>query len=86
MIAIRAKRLFDSRVDQPLSHQTVIVRGGLIDGIVSGNPSLPEDTLTFNTPILSPGLIDLQINGARDVLFNDAPTVETLSARASAAR
>jgi len=86
LIAIRAKKLFDGRVDQPLSHQTVIVRAGLIDGIVAGDPSLPKDTLTLDTPILSPGLIDLQINGAKDVLFNDAPTVETLSAMASAAR
>lgn len=29
-------------------------------------------------PIVTPGLIDIQINGANDLQFNDAPTVEAL--------
>lgn len=86
LTAIRTKKLFDGHVDQPLSDRTVIIADGLIDGIVTGDPALPEETLTLDAPILAPGLIDLQINGARDVLFNDAPTAATLSAIATAAR
>src|SRR5262245_22544114 len=36
--------------------------------------------------ILAPGFIDTQVNGGGDVLFNDAPTVETLRAIALAHR
>ena len=35
---------------------------------------------------LAPGFIDLQVNGGGDVLFNDAPTVETLRVIAAAHR
>ncbi len=36
--------------------------------------------------ILSPGYVDLQVNGGDGVMFNDAPTVETLGRIASAHR
>jgi len=86
LTAIRAQKLFDGRDDQPLFHRTVIMKDGLIDGIVSGDPALPENAVRFDAPILAPGFIDMQINGARDLLFNDAPSTETLSAIAAGAR
>ena len=42
----------------------------------------PGDSETF----LAPGFIDLQVNGGGDVLFNDAPTAETIRTIAAAHR
>lgn len=84
--AIRAEKLFDGLAGRPLAHRTVVIAGGLIEGIVSGDPALPDHAAITETPVLAPGFIDLQINGAADRLFNDAPTVETLSAIAAGAR
>ena len=36
--------------------------------------------------LLAPGFIDIQVNGGGGVLFNDAPTVETLATIAAAHR
>jgi N-acetylglucosamine-6-phosphate deacetylase len=84
--AIRAEHLFDGLVDRALAQRTVIVADGRIDAVVTGDPALPEDAEITDTPILAPGFIDLQINGACDRLFNDAPSVETVAALASGAR
>ncbi len=53
----------------------------------------PEETvgrdgtyIDLGGDILSPGYVDLQVNGGDGVMFNDAPTVETLGRIASAHR
>lgn len=86
LTAVRAERLFDGLSDQPFPHRTVIINDGLIDEIVAGDPALPDDAAYLDTPILAPGFIDMQINGARGLLFNDVLTVETISAMAAASR
>jgi len=68
--------------DRALGHgEAVIVEGGTILEI------LPEDRLPASLPrldlggaIVAPGLIDIQVNGGGGVLFNDAPTVESIRA------
>ncbi|MGI9416724.1 MAG: N-acetylglucosamine-6-phosphate deacetylase [Geminicoccaceae bacterium] len=79
LTAIRAEKLFDGQVEQPLSAHTVVIEGAHINAVVTGDPALPADAAVLETPILAPGLLDLQVNGANDVLFNDAPTPETIA-------
>jgi N-acetylglucosamine-6-phosphate deacetylase len=76
--AIAASCVFDGAV----AHRdaAVIVAGDRIERLV------PRKELPANVPIdelpegvwLAPGFIDLQVNGGGDVLFNDAPTPETV--------
>jgi len=54
-----------------------LFRGRAVDG---------EPTLDLQGRLLAPGLVDLQVNGGGGVLFNDAPTVETLRTMAAAHR
>jgi N-acetylglucosamine-6-phosphate deacetylase len=86
LTAIRAERLFDGLVDQPLRQRTVIILDGSIDGVVEGDPALPSHAVLINTSLAAPGFIDMQINGAADRLFNDAPTTDTLAAIATGAQ
>jgi N-acetylglucosamine-6-phosphate deacetylase len=65
-----------------LTDHIVVLEDGVIDAIV---PAF--DTTRFDGEIidlggsaLAPGLIDLQVNGGGDVLFNDEPTVDALAA------
>ncbi|MEZ5932227.1 MAG: N-acetylglucosamine-6-phosphate deacetylase [Alphaproteobacteria bacterium] len=84
--AIRAEKLYDGIVDQALTQRTVVIADGRIEAVVAGDPALPADAEIIDTPVLAPGFIDLQINGAADRLFNDAPGVATLDAIATGAR
>lgn len=45
---------------------------------------IPKQTIT--SPVVAPGFIDLQINGARDVQFTDTPTVNAVEAIVLGAR
>ncbi|MEX0350660.1 MAG: N-acetylglucosamine-6-phosphate deacetylase [Paracoccaceae bacterium] len=61
------------------------------DGVFSGlipEMDVNEDgkVVTLNGGILSPGYVDLQVNGGDGVMFNDDPSVETLKRIASAHR
>ena len=65
----------------------VLVQGGLIAGV------LPQATIVQAAHIglppgslLSPGLVDVQVNGGGGVLFNDAPTAHAARAIAAAHR
>lgn len=54
---------------------------GLVDDTV-----IPAETksIALNGGFLAPGFVDLQVNGGGGVLFNNAPTVETLSTMSQA--
>ncbi|MQT11644.1 N-acetylglucosamine-6-phosphate deacetylase [Segnochrobactrum spirostomi] len=66
--------------------RAVLLDAGTIRGIVERS-ALPDDAeIVAEADIVSAGFIDLQINGAADVMFNDTPTVEALRAIAWGAR
>ncbi|RKG85621.1 N-acetylglucosamine-6-phosphate deacetylase [Corallococcus sp. CA049B] len=74
--------------DQFLEGHAVVIEDGTVRAVVpqTGLPTgatahtLPDDTL------LAPGFVDVQVNGAGGVLFNDTPTEEAALAIASAMR
>lgn len=66
--------------------RAVLIEAGTIRGIVERS-ALPDDAdIVAEADIVSAGFIDLQINGAADMMFNDTPTVEALRAIAWGAR
>jgi N-acetylglucosamine-6-phosphate deacetylase len=58
----------------------VIVEGNKISAVLPEKAVLGsvEDAWDLCGHILAPGLIDIQVNGGGGVMFNDAPTVETI--------
>lgn len=73
--------------DGILKGYTLLIEGRMITGMVP-KVDIPSGTshqvLTAGT--LVPGFIDVQVNGGGGVLFNDAPTVETIKTMAEAHR
>jgi N-acetylglucosamine-6-phosphate deacetylase len=65
--------------------QTLLVSGGRIEAI---GPDLAIPTgyhrVDLNGDILAPGFVDIQVNGGGGALFNDAPSVETITTIARA--
>ena len=84
--AVAARTLFDGV--NLRNDVAVLIRGEQIIGI-SGrhelSSSVPVQELP-DTVWLVPGFIDIQVNGGGDLLFNDAPTPETIQAIAKAHR
>lgn len=77
MLSLSPTRLFTGT--EMIEGATVHVREGkIVDVVRSGPPGVKLDGT------LAPGLIDVQVNGGGGVLFNDAPTVETLRTMAAA--
>ncbi|KFB09309.1 N-acetylglucosamine-6-phosphate deacetylase [Nitratireductor basaltis] len=73
---LEASTIYPGGGEAPLSNCTVHVRDGLIAGIgaSAGSQNLPR----IRCSVLAPGFIDIQINGAGDGQFNDAPDTATL--------
>lgn len=70
-------KLFDG--DTVREGCAVLIDAGRISDIVSTDDVHNDaDVLDLDGHLLAPGLIDLQVNGGGGVLFNDAPTLETL--------
>ena len=81
--ALAAGTVFDgSRVHHDCA---VVIDGPTIAGILPRQelPSMPVHVLPDGA-WLAPGFIDCQVNGGGDVLFNDAPTPETVERIAAA--
>jgi N-acetylglucosamine-6-phosphate deacetylase len=84
--AVAARRVFDGIV----LHQdaAVLIDGDKIAAVI------PRRDLAGSIPVrelpdgvwLAPGFIDIQVNGGGDVLFNDAPTPDTIRTIAAAHR
>lgn len=71
-----------------LSNHAVIIDGEKIIAVCAAD-NLPADVtavIDLQNQRLIPGLIDTQVNGGGGVLFNDAPTVETLRVMGEAHR
>lgn len=81
--------VFDGQ--QVLDDVAVMVSGGKVEAIVS-NKELESSgkqsgqKIDLQGRLLAPGLIDIQVNGGGGVMFNDAPTVETLRTMGTAHR
>jgi N-acetylglucosamine-6-phosphate deacetylase len=56
----------------------VVVDNGTIEAIVAADDVAVDAVRDLGGDLLVPGFIDVQVNGGGDVLFNDAPTVETI--------
>src|SRR3954452_10110292 len=69
-------------------HAAVLIDGERV-GRILPRDEIPPDVAVRVLPDgiwLTPGFIDLQVNGGGDVLFNDAPTPETIAIIAAAHR
>jgi len=73
---------------QWLADHAVIIDGEKIVAICTADnlPAGITATVDLQGQLLIPGLIDTQVNGGGGVLFNDAPTVETLRVMGAAHR
>lgn len=82
--------LVNGRVLTPagvVAGQAVLVRDGKIAGVVARS-EIPTEARVHDLGggLLVPGYVDTQVNGGGGVLFNDAPTAETIAAIGAAHR
>jgi len=80
MIAYTGARIFDGY--DMHSDAALLVQRGQVAGISTDIPAGYESHQL--TGILAPGFVDIQVNGGGGVMFNDAPTVQTLATIAKA--
>jgi len=76
-LAYTGATIFDG--DRLLADHALLVADATVVALVPADAvpaGLPRHALNGGT--LSPGFVDLQVNGGGGVMFNDAPTVETL--------
>ncbi|WP_432256392.1 N-acetylglucosamine-6-phosphate deacetylase [Limimaricola sp. AA108-03] len=83
-LIVLPEALFDGEADQPLAERAVVIRHGRIHDVTAAVRAPAGRVL--RAPVAAPGFIDLQINGGGEVMFNDAPTRDTLRRMARAAR
>ena len=80
--AIRAAMLYPGGGQPPLPNQRIEIEAGQIVG--TGPAGANDGDAEF--AIVAPGFIDLQINGAGGVMFNDTPDAPTIARMVAAAR
>lgn len=81
-----ASTLFDGQSAEPRFNQLISIVQGVIAQV---SDSTPDDAASMGatmSDIVTPGLIDLQINGANDTQFNFEPTADALERIAEGAR
>ncbi|WP_081773941.1 N-acetylglucosamine-6-phosphate deacetylase [Ahrensia sp. 13_GOM-1096m] len=83
---IFARRLFDGTNDSHLENQIIEIRQGKIVDVRSSEPGEENSAGVISADIVAPGFIDIQINGANDIQFNDDVTVDALARMAYGAR
>jgi len=68
--------------------QTVVIRAGLIHAVMDDSDFDLQgpDVRDIDGQLLLPGFIDVQVNGGGGVLFNDAPSVDTIRSIGAAHR
>jgi N-acetylglucosamine-6-phosphate deacetylase len=74
--------------DSLLHEHAVVISGGLVARIVPQNEIPTDASVLYDLQggTLVPGFIDLQVNGGGGILFNNAPTVDSLRVIGSAHR
>ncbi|AVO38587.1 N-acetylglucosamine-6-phosphate deacetylase [Pukyongiella litopenaei] len=80
-IALTGAEIFDG--ERIHRGRALLLDGDHVAAIADEVPGGTE-TRRLDGGILSPGFVDLQVNGGGGVMFNDAPTVETLGVMAEA--
>jgi len=83
---IYAKNLYDGECSCVLQDQVVSIEEGRVVSVEQALPGAKREQNTLFAQTLAPGFIDMQINGAGDVMFNDTPDVSTLETMCTAAR
>lgn len=74
--------IIDARIVTPdgiVEGGTLVIAGGRIASVSPGGAAVEGTVLDARGGWLLPGFIDTQVNGGGGVLFNDAPTVETIA-------
>lgn len=80
---IHAGRLYPGGGQPPLEDRAIEIADGRIVSIEAAGNARAADA---GFDIVAPGFIDLQINGAGGVLFNDAPDTDSIARMVAAAR
>lgn len=83
---VLARALYDGVAETPARDVLIQIKAGRIKSLnpVRSDTNLPGEIIEAD--IVTPGFIDLQINGANDVQFNFEPNVEGLKDIATGAR
>lgn len=83
-LAFAGARLFDG--ERILDNHHLVTENGRIVGIAKGNPPSGSAVHWLDGGILSPGFIDVQVNGGGGILLNDDPSAEGMARIAAAHR
>lgn len=79
-----APRIFDG--ERLLEHHHLLTENGRVVGVFPGIPPEGIPLRAFSEGILSPGFIDVQVNGGGGIMLNDGPSVEVMDRIAEAHR
>lgn len=83
---ILARQLYDGVGDALRTDQVIEIEGGRVARIRPATAQDASDPRTREFDLVSPGFIDLQINGAGDTQFNFEPNAQALDRIAAGAR
>ncbi len=84
--AVHARALYDGSAEEPLRDQVVEIASGRIATVRPFGGGEGAKAEIISADVVAPGFIDLQINGAADVQFNEEPSVEAIARIAAGAR
>ena len=82
MIALSAPRIFDGQ--QMLTGHALVIEDGQVSTVCLTSEIPMTATVERLTGLLTPGMVDLQVNGGGGVMLNNAPSVDTLRCMAAA--